>query len=491
MDFVPRYHQFELEISQHHQFVKDLMIYADSVEKKLQQENADLRRQLQEIKFDLEDATNSRRDLQQRLIIAESRNGPDAQDETVDSQARKPYVLLLLDGNGLFFKENYVKFGREGGTQAAIDLRNAIAAQCNDTTGEIKVITKIYVDTIGVTQLLKGCGSASSAECVRDFMLGFSQAEASFDFIDVGDQGDQVRLKLMDAASWHLKDSDCKQILLGVSHDTGFTPFIEHVVAEEELNKHITLLEGQPTVPKIKSTGVNIIAFGNIFRADAPVVKRPAPRTKSSSPSVAASTPDSLPAVPIAPITTAPTPLAAPVSDFTPSTSASPAPVPAPMTWATITRKATPPPVITLPIPLRTAAPTRSGSTNKAAPQPNWNPGPRGLDAPIPLSQSVLDTVKKRKESSKLCNNHYLRGPCTKGDDCCFEHNYKPNRDELNAIAFLARLNPCTSGQECDVDNCIYGHHCPSVVNNTCVHPFCKFQTEEHPPGTKYKFPRD
>jgi len=62
------------------------MIYADSVEKKLQQENADLRRQLQEIKFDLEDATNSRRDLQQRLIIAESRNGPDAQDETVDSQ---------------------------------------------------------------------------------------------------------------------------------------------------------------------------------------------------------------------------------------------------------------------------------------------------------------------------------------------------------------------------------------------------------------------
>lgn len=71
----------------------------------------------------------------------------------------------------------------------------------------------------------------------------------------------------------------------------------------------------------------------------------------------------------------------------------------------------------------------------------------------------MLDTVKKRKESSKLCNNHYLRGPCTKGDDCCFEHNYKPNKDELNAIAFLARLNPCTSGQECDVDNCIYGHH--------------------------------
>lgn len=90
-----------------------------------------------------------------------------------------------------------MKLGREGGIQAAIDLRNAIAAQCNDTTGEIKVIAKIYIDTIRITQLLEECGSASSVECVRDFMLGFSQAEASFDFIDVGDQSDQVRLKLM------------------------------------------------------------------------------------------------------------------------------------------------------------------------------------------------------------------------------------------------------------------------------------------------------
>lgn len=65
---------------------QDLMIYADSVEKKLQQENAELRRQLQEVKFDLEDATNSRRELQQRLIISESRNGLEVQDEPVDSQ---------------------------------------------------------------------------------------------------------------------------------------------------------------------------------------------------------------------------------------------------------------------------------------------------------------------------------------------------------------------------------------------------------------------
>ena len=76
----------------------------------------------------------------------------------------------------------------------------------------------------------------------------------------------------------------------------------------------------------------------------------------------------------------------------------------------------------------------------------------------------VLDKIKRRTNSNKLCNNHYLRGPCAKGDDCCFEHKYKATEEDMKAIAFLTRLNPCTSGQDCDLEFCIYGHHCPSVT---------------------------
>ncbi|KXJ89631.1 hypothetical protein Micbo1qcDRAFT_136579 [Microdochium bolleyi] len=444
------------------------MVYANSVETKLQQDTAELKRQLQEARFDLDDATNSRRDLQQRLISLEARAGAEIHTQE-DKRGRNPYVVLLLDGNGLLFREEYVKRGQEGGVQAAIDLRNLIAAQCNDKTGEIKVIAKVYLDAMGLGRLHKNSGCVSSTECFRDFMLGFAQTETSFDFIDVGDHSDQVRLKITDAASWHLKDADCKQILLGISHDVGFKAFVEGIVAEEELNNRVTILEGQATAPRLRSTGVNIIAFEQLFRADMPLAKPPPVRSNTSTSSVAASTPELAPSAP----------------------ASAPSASPAPTTWAAITRNASPPPVITLPIPLKSSTPSRSVSASKTPPQPNWNPGPRGLDVPIPLSLPVLEAVKKRKESSKLCNNHYLRGPCTKGDDCCFEHNYKPNKEELSAIAFLARLNPCTSGQECDVDNCIYGHHCPSVTNNTCTHPFCKFRVEEHPPGTKFKFPRE
>lgn len=119
--------------------------------------------------------------------------------------------------------------------------------------------------------------------------------------------------------------------------------------------------------------------------------------------------------------------------------------------------------------------------------QLDWNPGPRGLNEPIVVSVQALENIKKRKDNEKLCNNHFLRGPCAKGDTCHFVHHYKPTADEINAIAVLARQNPCTNGQKCELDDCIYGHHCPSIKDGLCCHPFCKFSEDAHPPGTRFK----
>src|SRR3569833_2378541 len=80
-----------------------------------------------------------------------------------------------------------------------------------------------------------------------------------------------------------------------------------------------------------------------------------------------------------------------------------------------------------------------------------WNPGARGLDPPIQVHRYALDRIRRRKDRDKLCNNHYLRGPCADGDSCCFEHKYRPSAEEKTAIAFLARLIPCTNGQDCEV----------------------------------------
>jgi hypothetical protein len=161
----------------------------------------------------------------------------------------------------------------------------------------------------------------------------------------------------------------------------------------------------------------------------------------------------------------------------------SPAP---PSTWAGVTSFASPPSV---PLPL---VPIKNGATPCAPTHPkvSWSPGPRGLDEPITVSAATLDKIKRRTSSNKLCNNHYLRGPCAKGDECCFEHNYRATEEDLKAIAYLTRLNPCLSGQDCELEYCIYGHHCPSTVNGTCQQFGCKFSKEEHPPNTIIKHPK-
>lgn len=174
---------------------------------------------------------------------------------------------------------------------------------------------------------------------------------------------------------------------------------------------------------------------------------------------------------------------------------------PPPSSYATAIKAATPPPQVTLPFQPKPKTPAA-----RREKVPAWTPGLRGLDPPLEVNQTALDNIKKRKENNKLCNNHYLRGPCAKGDLCCFEHRYRPNEAEKVAIAFLARLNPCTNGQDCEVDDCIYGHHvsrlvqtqrtmklnrfpwqCPSTRDGHCTHPFCKFKPWEHPPNTKFR----
>jgi hypothetical protein len=240
---------------------------------------------------------------------------------------------------------------------------------------------------------------------------------------------------------WHLRNHNCKQILLGISHDAGYAPFLDEVVTPEDRCR-ITIIEGPPTVRELSATGLQIMNFNQLFRAEK-LVDRVASQPTTAQP----------------------------------------------FTWAGVT--SIPPPNQTSPV-LNGATLKRSSP----APLPTWVPSPRGLDDSIVVNAAVLDKVKRRANNNKLCNNHYLRGPCAKGSECCFEHDYKPSEEELKAIAFLTRLNPCVNGQDCDLEFCIYGHHCPSTVFSRkdnewqCSVFGCRFSKEDHPPNTLIKHPR-
>ncbi|KAK4193999.1 hypothetical protein QBC40DRAFT_291545 [Triangularia verruculosa] len=548
LTFAQRYQDLATFHDSQVNLIKDLIFHVKSLEST----NSELIQRIHDRNLDYEDATRSRRELQQRIHALETHleTAIIANDQIKNTNS---YVVVLIDGDGLIFKPELIQQGIAGGKKAAYALRSAILGQCGPHGNEIGVLAQVYLNLAGLSKAMRRDGCLENEGNLKDFTLGFTQAKATFDFVDVGHGKERADNKIKEMTKWHLRNHNCKQVILGISHDAGYAPFLDELFQEDSVQHQITILEGVPAVRELRAIGANILNLNSILFRSEKLIDRvpesassesfgtpftPAPVTpiveysKPATPSV-----EMKPVVPVVPAIPAPsvpvtTALAAPtppvkvkaastVSDSVTSISSigSPGPLtPASTSAASMSTASTPtaapataastatsyaraiksvtppppPPVIKLPAHTKAALqqqPSSRGShktPNKPKPAP-WNPGPRGLDPPLQVSQTALDNLKKRKDSNKLCNNHYLRGPCSKGDSCNFEHNYKPSREELVAIAFLTRLNPCSGGQECDVDDCIYGHHCPSVINGACTHPYCKFDKEDHPPGTKIK----
>ncbi len=126
--------------------------------------------------------------------------------------------------------------------------------------------------------------------------------------------------------------------------------------------------------------------------------------------------------------------------------------------WATtavsnISRLASPPP---------TPQPTPSAS----AVIPRNRYGQR-IDPPIKYDQSDVKRVKELH----LCNVHFLREDCPYGRDCSHDHSYRPNRNELQTLKYVARLTPCRFGSECDEIKCIYGHRWVHIRSSLSIVP--------------------
>lgn len=264
-------------------------------------------------------------------------------------------------------------------------------------------------------------------------------------------------LVFAEAIRWHLKDHNCKQIVVAISFDSGYASFLDDVLPDDASRQRITVLEGPPSHRDIAAHRLRTVNLNeDVLRADKLEVLSYQNQNQGYIDRRLSNAPMTItPPATIAGMSPLPPPPALPST--TPATTNGGGQILPPSSYATAIKAASPPPQVTLPIPIKTK--TSKTPARQATKTPQWNPGARGLDSPLEVHQPSLDNIKKRKDNSKLCNNHYLRGPCAKGDACCFEHNYRASEQEKVAIAFLARQNPCTSGQDCDVKDCIYGHH--------------------------------
>ncbi|PHH87904.1 hypothetical protein CDD83_8246 [Cordyceps sp. RAO-2017] len=469
IEFLRRFQELQGQRDTTDNLIRDILVHCDRVETNLRLSNQKLVEELRLCKLDLDDATNSRRELQLRLQTHETKTESLVR-ENEESKSRNPYVFVAIDSDAFIFRDRWTKQGVEGGRRAAQALQNAVAHHFHDKLGQTEIVVKVIVDLGRLFRSLRTDERPHSYADLRDFAAGFAQGQALFEFVDVGPGKDAARFKLQETARWHLRNQNCQHALLGITHTPGYLAFLNEMLGDDEVRPRLSIMQSTPMAEELVATGAQLADLGGgLFRVDKP------PGRKSGAAASRRSSSDSGAEGPEASTTSANT--ASPSS----------------MSYANaiLTEKmAPPPPQVATPAPARShMAATRSRTQYQqfSAQQLDWNPGPRGLDEPITVSLQAMETIRKRKDHDKLCNNHFLRGPCTRRDVCLFVHNYKPNEDEIKAIAVLARYNPCSSGQDCMQEDCIYGHNCPSMKDGVCCHPFCKFPESAHPPRTRYK----
>ncbi|KAF2633045.1 hypothetical protein BU25DRAFT_487392 [Macroventuria anomochaeta] len=414
--------------------------------------------------------------------------------------SENPFVMVLIDGDGMVFCDENIRMGEAGGRRAASQLdtavRDWIEIEAKDVPLTSRVICRIYANVRGLGDVLVRTGTIKEIEDFEDFVRGFTRAKTMFDFIDVGAGKDRADEKTIDNFKIFSQDYHCRRLLFGCSHGNGYARVLEECSDKPEIVSKVILLEGVPFEKELLPLPYGTKKFPNIFR-DSKLVAwghntfvpgQPRHVSGAGSPAqkvydISTGLPSRFPAPPPQ-VMDSPIPARATAVGLprTPSTS----------TIASdgfITTKATP--------PMNSWAAKAAAPPPPASALPAYEPADRNeviarnragqrIDPPCKdYDKTEVDRVKKLK----LCNVHFLRQECPYDMQCTHKHTYQPSRGEIATLRLVARMSPCQNGSGCQDVKCIFGHRCPAPPGRTkvpkgaksCIFAeTCKFPIELH-----------
>ncbi|EAU37295.1 predicted protein [Aspergillus terreus NIH2624] len=351
---------------------------------------------------------------------------------------REPFIVVLLDGGGIMFKDEYLQMGAQGGRNAAAKLHAALQEYVTGSFPGInspKIITKMYVNLKNLGELCVRGGITTEPSLIEEFARGFNGSFPQFDLVDIGVDKESAHDKIAEAFKLNLYNCHCHQIFLGCSQDNAYAQILNETLIDRDLIGRVSLIEGLPFGSELEAIkpSYRITKFSDLFRDSKITVWAPWKAAVASKPR----------------------------SHLTPSPSQ---PAAVPMT--------------------RTSTSTSNGKQrpriDRARPYPQAWANSRWCDRNHRL-HSLPKIVERnrygqrvdrldfkaiprdeitRLKKLKLCNFYFLQGECP-NDNCHHDHSRKLTKSEHLVLTAIARMTPCRYGLDCDDPECMYGHRCP------------------------------
>ena len=115
-------------------------------------------------------------------------------------QNRDPYILVLINGDGMLFSNDFLCQGEAGGKQAALVLSEKISQWAAENVMEcptdVKIVVRVYANVKAMKEACLRIGMVDKASKVDDFVLGFTRCKTLCDFTDVGPGKDVAAWKI-------------------------------------------------------------------------------------------------------------------------------------------------------------------------------------------------------------------------------------------------------------------------------------------------------
>lgn len=113
---------------------------------------------------------------------------------------------MLIDGDGLIFKDSLLQAGEDGGKNAAGALwaavRDHIARFLSDIPSDYRIVVRVFAHLKGLGSACYNAGIVDNPTTIEHFARGFSGSKQLFDFVDVGYGKDRADEKI--TGEWSL-----------------------------------------------------------------------------------------------------------------------------------------------------------------------------------------------------------------------------------------------------------------------------------------------
>lgn len=173
---------------------------------------------LTQTELDLHSEQNVRRTLQAEVVEAKEK-----ENALVQKQARRPFVLVLVDADaeGFLFHDKYLTKRAQGGEALADELLGRVREYLRplyEDADALDILVRIYSNLEGMANFLVREGRVRNLGQLRAFSTGLCGRIPSFDWIDtgVGKEGSSGR-KVKENLSFYAANTHLRHVILACS----------------------------------------------------------------------------------------------------------------------------------------------------------------------------------------------------------------------------------------------------------------------------------